>query len=72
MNANGPELFEQYKEQEDKINSLEQKFGDKQKYKEVKKYYNKGIFSFSFYITLRKFPYFTIFNNYNTKYPRFI
>ena len=41
-------------------------------YIKVKKYSNTNIFSFSFYIFLNKFPYFTIFNNYNLSYPKYI
>ena len=44
----------------------------KTKYSQIKKYYNTGIFKFSFYLTLKKFPYFRIFNKFNNKYPIFI
>ena len=42
------------------------------KYKQVKKYYNTGMFRFSIYLTLQKFPFFAIFNNYNLSYPKYI
>jgi hypothetical protein len=46
------------------------------KYNQVKKYYNIGVFMFSFYLTLNKYPYFSICNKYYNKYynafPRFI
>ena len=41
-------------------------------YDGIKKYCNTGIFVFSLYLTLRKFPYFSPFNKYNKRYPRFI
>ena len=44
----------------------------KVKYNEVKKYYNKGVFGFSIYLTLNKYPYFSVFNNYYSTFPRFI
>ena len=44
----------------------------KVKYNEVKKYYNKGVLGFSFYLTLNKYPYFSVFNNYYSTFPRFI
>jgi hypothetical protein len=44
----------------------------KVKYNEVKKYYNKGVFGFSIYLTLNKYPYFSVFNNYYSAFPRFI
>ena len=44
----------------------------KEEYKEIKKYYNTGVCSFSFYLTLRRFPLFTVFNKYNTRYPRYL
>ena len=44
----------------------------KSNYMKVKKYYNVGTLRFSLYLTLRKFPYFAIFNNYKLSYPRYI
>ena len=44
----------------------------KEKYREAKKYCNLGVFRFSFYLSLRRFPYFILFNKYNSRYPRFI
>ena len=44
----------------------------KDKYKQIKKYYNTGIFLFALYLTLNKFPYFTIFNKYKLPYPKYI
>ena len=44
----------------------------KKNYMKIKKYYNVGTLRFSLYLTLKKFPYFTIFNNYKLSYPRYI
>ena len=44
----------------------------KENYKKVQKYYNTGIFRFSFYMALRRFPYFSVFNQYYSKYPKYI
>ena len=52
------------------LNDIEDK--RKTNYNEVKKYYNTGIIKFSLYLTLKKFPFFTLFNNYKLKYPKFI
>ena len=43
----------------------------KKKYNEVKRFYNKGIIRFSFYLFLNKYPLFSVFNTY-IDYPRFI
>ena len=43
----------------------------KAKYNEVKKFYNLGALRFSFYLLLKKYPFFAVFNNY-IDYPKFI
>ena len=55
-----------------KNNIIDFEVDRKTKYNEIKKYSNTGIFVFSLYLTLRKFPYFSPFNKYNKRYPRFI
>ena len=44
----------------------------KTKYKEVKKYSNAGMFCFSIYLTLNKFPYFSVFNKYYINFPKIL
>jgi hypothetical protein len=44
----------------------------KENYNKVKKYYNTGVFRFSFYLALRRFPYFSVFNQFYSKYPKYI
>ena len=43
----------------------------KAKYNEVKIFYNAGALRFSFYLFLKKYPFFAVFNNY-IDYPKFI
>ena len=51
---------------EDKNEELKKKYG------QIKKYYDTGIFKFAFYLALKKFPLFLIFNDHGNKYPIFI
>lgn len=44
----------------------------KKSYIEAKKYHDKGVLSFSFYLTLDKFPYFSVFNKNYSTYPKFL
>ena len=55
-----------------KNNTIDFEVDRKTTYNGIKKYSNTGIFVFSLYLTLRKFPYFSPFNKYNKRYPRFI
>lgn len=55
-----------------KNNIIDIEVDRKTKYNEIKKYCSTGIFVFSLYLSLRKFPYFSPFNKYNKRYPRFI
>ena len=55
-----------------KNNVIDFEVDRKTTYNEIKKYCNTSIFVFSLYLTLRKFPYFSPFNKYNKRYPRFI
>lgn len=55
-----------------KNNIIDFEVDRKTTYNGIKKYCNTGIFVFSLYLTLRKFPYFSPFNKYNKRYPRFI
>ena len=52
------------------INEIEDE--RKTKYNEIKKYYNAGVFCFSFYLTLIKYPYFSVFNKYYNSFPKMI
>ena len=54
---------------ENKINIEDER---KNSYIEARKYCGKGIFLFSFYLTLNKFPYFSAFNKYYKTYPKFL
>ena len=55
-----------------KNNIIDFEVDRKTTYNGIKKYSNTGIFVFSLYLALRKFPYFSPFNKYNKRYPRFI
>ena len=54
--------------------NLDKELQDERKanYMKVKQFYNVGTLRFSLYLTLKKFPYLTIFNNYKMSYPRYI
>ena len=55
-----------------KIDEIKEKNETKENYKIAKKYGNTGVLKFSFYLALRRFPYFSVFNKYYTKYPKYI
>ena len=45
----------------------------KKYYYQVKKYINSGVFLFSFYLSFNKYPYLSVFNEYNNiHYPKYI